>query len=191
MKKIGLNVAMAFLLMFGVVAVQAQCGSKTSQKMEKSYNAAYGTYDGDIVDIAAGNEDFSTLVTAVKAADLVDALKADGPVTVFAPTNAAFAKIDAATLETLLKPENKEKLAAVLTYHVVAGKVDAAAVVKAIKDGGGSAEITTLNGGTLTAMVKKENVVLKDANGNISTITMTDLNASNGIIHVIDSVVLP
>lgn len=94
MKKIGLNIALAFLLMFGVVAVQAQCGSKASHKVSTSYDAAYGHHTGDIVDIAASSDDFSTLVTAVKAAELVDALKAEGPVTVFAPTNAAFAKVD-------------------------------------------------------------------------------------------------
>lgn len=145
----------------------------------------------DIVDVAASVKDFSTLVTAVKAADLVGALKGDGPFTVFAPTNDAFAKIDSKTLNSLLKPENKGKLTSILTYHVVSGKIDAAAVVKALKGGGGKAELKTLSGATLKVIKKDGKIWLKDQNGNYSQIVKTDVMASNGVIHVIGDVVMP
>ena len=143
----------------------------------------------DIVDIAASNKDFSTLVAAVKAADLVDALKGDGPLTVFAPLNSGFAKIDEATLSSLLQPENKAQLTSILTYHVVAGKVTASDVAKALKSG--NATLTTLNGATLTAVSKDGGIYLKDANGNYSKIATTDVMASNGVIHIIEDVVMP
>jgi uncharacterized surface protein with fasciclin (FAS1) repeats len=133
---------------------------------------------GTIVEVAAGNPDFSTLVTAVKAAGLVDTLNSKGPFTVFAPTNAAFAKLPAGTVESLLKPENKAKLTAILTYHVVAGKVLAADVVK-LK----SAD--TVNGKAVTINTAK-GVKVNDAN-----VTATDIKASNGVIHVIDTVLIP
>ncbi|WP_430909058.1 fasciclin domain-containing protein [Maribacter sp. 2-571] len=145
----------------------------------------------DIVDVAASVDDFSTLVTAVKAADLVDALKGDGPFTVFAPVNSGFAKIDSKTLNSLLEPANKEKLGAILTYHVVSGKLMAADVAKALKEGKGEATLTTLNGGTLTAVSKDGGIYLKDANGNFSKIAKTDVSASNGVIHIIEDVVMP
>jgi len=145
----------------------------------------------DIVDVAASVDDFSTLVTAVKAADLVGALKGDGPFTVFAPVNAGFAKIDTNTLNALLEPANKEKLGAILTYHVVSGKLLAGDVAKALKQGKGKADLTTLNGGTLTAVSKNGGIYLKDANGNYSKITKTDVMASNGVIHIIEDVVMP
>jgi uncharacterized surface protein with fasciclin (FAS1) repeats len=145
----------------------------------------------DIVDVAAGNEDFSTLVTAVKAADLVGALKGEGPITVFAPTNAAFAKIDANTLTTLLKPENKATLASILTYHVVAGKYTAADVVKALKDNGGTIELTALSGAKFKVTKGEDGIYLKDANGGMSKIAATDVMATNGVIHVIESVIMP
>ena len=144
-----------------------------------------------IVDVAVGSNDHTTLVAAVKAADLVSTLQSAGPFTVFAPTNAAFAKLPAGTIETLLKPENKPTLVKVLTYHVVAGNLDAAAVVKAIKDGGGKVTLKTVSGGSLTASIKEGKVILTDENGAVSTVVATDLKAGNGIIHVIDSVVLP
>jgi uncharacterized surface protein with fasciclin (FAS1) repeats len=146
---------------------------------------------GDIVDTAASAADFSTLVAAVKAAGLVDTLKSKGPFTVFAPTNAAFAKLPAGTVDTLLKPENKGTLTAVLTYHVVAGKFTAADVVGAIKAGGGKAELTTVQGGKLTASMMGNLVMLRDAKGGMSHVRTADLNTSNGIIHVIDTVVMP
>ncbi len=145
----------------------------------------------DIVDVAVGSKDHSTLVAAVTAADLVTTLKSKGPFTVFAPTNDAFAKLPAGTVETLLKPENKPMLAGILTYHVVAGNIDAAAVIAAIKKGKGKAVLTTVAGGKLTATIENGKVILTDENGGKSTVVATDLKATNGIIHVIDAVVLP
>lgn len=133
----------------------------------------------DIVDVAAGNPDFSTLVAAVKAAGLVDALKGDGPLTVFAPTNAAFAKLPAGTVESLLLPENKAKLVEILTYHVVSGKVMAADVVKVDS-------ATSLQGQSIAVSVKDGKVMVGNAN-----VVATDVKASNGVIHVIDTVLLP
>ncbi|SDG83075.1 fasciclin domain-containing protein [Psychroflexus sediminis] len=144
-----------------------------------------------VVEIAAGNEDFSTLVTAVKAAELVETLNSEGPFTVFAPTDAAFAKLPEGTVATLLEPENKEKLTGILTYHVVSGEFMAADVVAAINDNGGSFVIPTVQGEELTATLEGENVVLTDANGNKATVVMADVDASNGVIHAIDAVVMP
>ncbi len=145
----------------------------------------------DIVDVAVASEAHTTLVAAVKAADLVATLKSKGPFTVFAPTNDAFAKLPAGTVETLLKPENKAKLASILTYHVVAGTLDAKAVMAAIKKGKGKAALTTVAGGKLTASVENGKVIITDEMGGKATVTATDLKASNGIIHVLDSVLLP
>jgi uncharacterized surface protein with fasciclin (FAS1) repeats len=146
----------------------------------------------DIVDNAAASPDHTTLVAAVSAAGLVPVLKGAGPFTVFAPTNAAFAQLPAGTVETLLKPANKGALTSVLTYHVVAGKVDAASLVAAIRRGNGSATLTTVNGQTLTAeMNGARNVVLRDAKGNRIPISTYDVVQSNGIIHVVEKVLLP
>ena len=144
-----------------------------------------------VVDIAISSKDHTTLVAAVKAADLVSVLQSAGPFTVFAPTNAAFAKLPAGTVETLLKAENKATLAKILTYHVVAGSLNATAVLKAIKDGGGSVTLKTVSGGSLVASVKAGKVILTDEKGGVATVVATDLGASNGLIHVIDTVVLP
>jgi uncharacterized surface protein with fasciclin (FAS1) repeats len=144
-----------------------------------------------IVEIAVSVDDFSTLVTALKAADLVGALQGDGPFTVFAPVNSGFAKIDSKTLNSLLQPKNKKALAGILTYHVVAGKVTASDVAAALKKGKGSASLTTLNGARLTAVQKKGGIYLKDSNGNYSKIAKTDVMASNGVIHIIEDVVMP
>lgn len=144
-----------------------------------------------IVDVAVGSNDHTTLVAAVKAADLVATLQSAGPFTVFAPTNAAFGKLPAGTVETLVKPENKSILTKILTYHVVAGNLNASAVVKAIKDGGGSVTLKTVSGGSLVASIKEGKVILTDEKGGVATVVATDLNASNGVIHVIDGVVLP
>jgi uncharacterized surface protein with fasciclin (FAS1) repeats len=149
------------------------------------------TAQGTIVDVAVGNENFSTLVAALTAGDLVKALQGDGPFTVFAPTNDAFAKIDKATLNSLLEPKNQKALANILTYHVVAGKLTAADVVAALKKGKGKVELKALNGQTLTVMQKDGKIWLKDQAGNYSEITATDVMASNGVIHVVDSVVMP
>nr|WP_243452726.1 fasciclin domain-containing protein [Polymorphobacter multimanifer] len=145
----------------------------------------------DIIDNAFNSNDHTTLVAAVKAAGLVDTLKGPGPFTVFAPTDAAFAKLPAGTVETLVKPENKATLTSILTYHVVAGKVSAADVVKAIKDGGGKAELTTVQGGKLTASMMGDRVMLSDAKGGMAHVTIADVNQSNGVIHVVDGVVQP
>jgi len=145
----------------------------------------------DIIANAVESADHTTLVAAVKAADLVTTLQGAGPFTVFAPTNAAFAKLPAGTVENLLKPENKATLSKILTYHVVAGKVAAADLVKMIQDGKGKATVKTVSGGTLTAMTKGGIVLLQDEKGAVATVTIADVNQSNGVIHVIDAVLLP
>lgn len=148
--------------------------------------------DKTIVEIAVGNENFSTLVAAVKAANLVETLGSEGPFTVFAPTNAAFAKLPDGTIPTLLKPENNEMLTSILTYHVIAGEFKAADVVKAIQDSAyGKFKIKTVQGNELVAYIKDGNVYLKDSKGNKSKVVMTDVDASNGVIHAIDTVVMP
>lgn len=145
----------------------------------------------NIVGVAAGNSAFSTLVTAVTAADLVETLSSEGPFTVFAPTNDAFAKLPEGTVAGLLTPESKDILTAVLTYHVVAGKFEAAAVVQAIKDNNGEFVVNTVQGGQITLSLNGNNVVLTDANGNTSTVVIADVAASNGVIHAIDTVIMP
>ena len=144
-----------------------------------------------IVENAVNSADHTTLVAAVKAAGLVDTLQGAGPFTVFAPTNAAFSKLPAGTVDTLLKPENKGTLTKVLTYHVVAGRMSAMDLKKAIKAGKGSAELKTVSGGKLWAMIKGSMIVLKDEKGGMSPVTQADVFQSNGVIHVVDSVVLP
>ncbi|MEI6086842.1 MAG: fasciclin domain-containing protein [Bacteroidota bacterium] len=164
---------MKFLLMFLIGGIISASAQKT------------------VVDVAVGSKDHSTLVVAVKAADLVSTLQGKGPFTVFAPTNEAFAKLPKGTVENLLKPENKATLAKILTYHVVAGNLDAAAVVKAIKDGNGKVTLKTVSGGALTASLKNGKVILIDEKGGIATVTATDLKAENGVVHVIDTVLMP
>lgn len=144
-----------------------------------------------IVDAAVSNKDFSTLVTALKAADLVGALSSEGPFTVFAPNNDAFAKVDAETLGNLLKPENVKALSNILTYHVVSGKLMASDVVAALESGNGKVELTALNGQTITAVSSYGKIYLEDSQGNKSEIIATDVAGSNGVIHVISSVVMP
>ncbi len=145
----------------------------------------------DIIDNAVNSKDHTTLVAAVKAAGLVETLKGPGPFTVFAPTNAAFAALPAGTVDTLLKPENKAMLSGILTYHVVAGKVDAAALTKMIADGKGTASIKTVAGGTLTAKTAGGKVMITDEKGGSATVTIADVYQSNGVIHVVDKVLLP
>ena len=145
----------------------------------------------DVVDIAISSEDHTTLVAAVKAAGLVETLKSEGPFTVFAPTNAAFDKLPEGTVETLLKPENKDMLSKILTYHVVSGNIDAAGVIAAIKKGKGKAVLETVSGGTLTAVLDGDKVKLVDESGNSAYVIAADLKGTNGIVHVIDTVVLP
>lgn len=145
----------------------------------------------DIIDNAVNSKDHTTLVAAVKAAGLVETLKGPGPFTVFAPTNAAFAALPAGTVDTLLKPENKAALSGVLTYHVVAGKLDAAALTKQITDGKGSATLKTVAGGTLTAKAAGGKVTVTDEKGGTATVTIANVYQSNGVIHVVDKVLLP
>ena len=145
----------------------------------------------DIVDNAVNSKDHTTLVAAVKAAGLVETLKSDGPFTVFAPTNAAFDKLPAGTVGTLVKPENKATLTKILTYHVVPGRLGAKQIKKAIKKGKGTAEFTTVSGGKIWAMMNGKNLVLKDETGATSLVTIGDVFQRNGIIHVIDSVIMP
>lgn len=144
-----------------------------------------------IAGVASANKSFSTLVAALGAADLVSTLDGAGPFTVFAPTNDAFEKLPAGTVESLLKEENKGTLTSILTYHVVAGKFMAADVVKAIQDNNNSFTVETVQGNALTLSLKDGAVILTDANGSSSTVTATDVKASNGVIHVIDTVVMP
>jgi uncharacterized surface protein with fasciclin (FAS1) repeats len=145
----------------------------------------------DIIDNAVNSKDHTTLVAAVKAAGLVDTLKGKGPFTVFAPTNEAFAALPAGTVDTLLKPENKPTLTKILTYHVVAGKVLAADLVKMINADKGKHMIKTVSGGMLTASLSGKTVVLTDEKGGMSHVTIADVVQSNGVIHVVDKVLLP
>lgn len=145
----------------------------------------------NIIENAVNSKDHTTLVAAVKAAGLVETLSSEGPFTVFAPTNEAFNALPEGTVETLLLPENKDKLATILTYHVVSGKVSALDLAKLIKENDGKATLTTVAGGTLTAWQKDGAVYITDENGNSSQVTIADVNQSNGVIHVVDAVVLP
>lgn len=145
----------------------------------------------DIIDKAVNSKDHTTLVAAVKAAGLVDTLKGAGPFTVFAPVNAAFDKLPKGTVDTLLKPESKKALTGILTYHVVAGKQDAASIIKAIEEGKGKATFKTVAGGTLTATLEGKDVILTDEKGGKSKVTIADVMQSNGVIHVVDSVLMP
>ena len=145
----------------------------------------------NIVENAVNSKDHTTLVAAVKAAGLVDTLESAGPFTVFAPTNEAFAKLPAGTVDTLLKPENLDQLKKILTYHVVAGKMSAKDIEKAIKAGGGKATLKTVEGGTLTAMKTDGKIVLTDEKGGMSTVTIANVYQSNGVIHVVDTVLMP
>ena len=184
---------------FGVNGVSAQNKMKGDKmkgdKMEKTGNpmvggaAMYKTKD--IVDNAVNSKDHTTLVAAVKAAGLVDTLKSKGPFTVFAPTNAAFDKLPAGTVNTLVMPENKATLTKILTYHVVAGNIDSKAIAKAIKKGKGKATFKTVSGGTLTASMNGNRLVLTDEKGGTSTVTIADVKQSNGVIHVVDTVLMP
>ncbi len=151
--------------------------------------AMYATKN--IVQNAVNSKDHTTLVAAVKAAGLVDTLSGTGPFTVFAPTNEAFAKLPAGTVDTLLKPENKAKLTAVLTYHVVGKKVMSTALEKMIKDEGGTYDIPTVSGHIIKGSVKSGHIILTDENGGTARVTIADVQQSNGVIHVIDSVLLP
>jgi len=176
----------------GLVAVPALADHHMEKKASVPMVGGAAMYPTKtIVENAVNSKDHTTLVAAVQAAGLVEALSGTGPFTVFAPTNAAFAKLPAGTVETLVKPENKDTLTAILTYHVVPGKVAAGELIGMIQNGGGKAELKTLNGGVLTAAVVDGKVVLTDAKGGQATVTQADVFQSNGVIHVTDTVSLP
>ena len=181
--KITLAALMAVTLTFSAATVLAQ--------KDPNVGGAAMFPTKNIVENAVNSKDHTTLVAAVKAAGLVDTLEGPGPFTVFAPTNEAFAKLPADTVDTLLKPENKDQLVKILTYHVVAGKVSSKDLVKLIKSGGGKAMLKTVAGGTLTASLQGSKVVLTDEKGGTATVTIADVYQSNGIIHVVDAVLLP
>ena len=191
--KMKLIKSLSILSLVGMFA--ASCGeAKKEEAVEEAVvveEAVEVVETPNIVGVASGNADFSTLVAAVGAAGLVETLSGEGPFTVFAPTNAAFEKLPAGTVEFLLEPESKDKLTAVLTYHVVAGKFEAAQVVEAINNNNGKFEVATVQGGKITLSLADGNVVLTDANGGKSTVVIADVAASNGVIHAIDTVVMP
>ena len=145
----------------------------------------------NIVQNAVNSKDHTTLVAAVKAAGLVETLEGKGPFTVFAPTNAAFAALPAGTVDNLLKPENKAALTKVLTYHVVSGKLETAALIKAVDAGGGKAMLTEVSGGMLTVTKSGTMIMLSDESGGMAHVTIPDVVQSNGVIHVVDKVLLP
>jgi uncharacterized surface protein with fasciclin (FAS1) repeats len=180
-----------FIFAIALVAAPADASAQMMKEENPMVGGAAMYKTKNIVENAVNSQDHTTLVAAVKAAGLVDTLASAGPFTVFAPTNAAFDKLPAGTVETLVKPENKATLTKILTYHVVAGKADSKSIMKAIKAGGGKAEFKTVAGGTLTAMMDGKNLVLMDEKGGRSTVTIADVRQSNGVIHVIDTVVLP
>ncbi len=187
MKNFALSVFFAAaVMMVGSVAVSAQ------MKSENPMVGGAAMYKNkDIVDNAVNSADHTTLVAAVKAAGLVETLKSKGPFTVFAPVNSAFAALPAGTVDTLLKPENKALLTKILTYHVLAGNYDSKSIVKAITKGGGKATFTTVSGGKLSASLSGSSVILTDEKGGTSTVTIADVKQSNGVIHVIDTIVMP
>ena len=175
-----------------ILALTLVTGTAFAQKEKTVIVGGAAMYPSrNIVENAVNSKDHTTLVAAVKAAGLVETLSSAGPFTVFAPTNAAFAKLPKGTVETLLMPENLKMLQTILTYHVVAGKMNAKDIAKAIKKGNGMATMTTVSGGRLMASMRGKDLILTDENGKIATVTIADVNQSNGVIHVIDSVVTP
>ncbi|GEC72065.1 fasciclin [Flavobacterium flevense] len=171
-----------FALVFGVTSFAQKAVTVGGAPMYPTKN---------IIENAVNSKDHTTLVAAVKAADLVETLQGKGPFTVFAPTNAAFDKLPKGTVETLLKPENKKMLQTILTYHVVSGKMNASDIAKAIKAGNGKATLKTVSGGTLTAWMKGKKLYVTDEKGGMSQVTIADVNQSNGVIHVVNAVLLP
>ena len=179
------------MLMLVAASLTLAASSAFAQSGNPMVGGAAMFSNKDIVDNAVNSADHTTLVAAVKAAGLVSTLKSKGPFTVFAPTNAAFDKLPAGTVEMLVKPENKAMLTKILTYHVVAGKYDAKKLMKLIQRGGGTASLKTVSGGTLMAMMSGDSIVLRDEKGNASNVTISNVRQSNGVIHVIDTVVMP
>jgi uncharacterized surface protein with fasciclin (FAS1) repeats len=182
------SLSLALLL---TVAVATAATTAQAQMKDPDVGGAAMFPAKNIVENAVNSQDHTTLVAAVKAAGLVDTLEGTGPFTVFAPTNEAFDKLPAGTVDTLLKPENKDQLAKILTYHVVAGKVTSKELVKMIKAGHGKASLKTVSGGTLTATIYGGKVMLTDEKGGMATVTIADVYQSNGVIHVVDTVLLP
>jgi len=187
-----------FISAFALVAIafasqtQVQAQSKMSMSGETKMVGGAAMYPTkDIIDNAVNSKDHTTLVAAVKAAGLVETLKGAGPFTVFAPTNEAFDKLPKGTVASLVKPENKAALTKILTYHVVAGKMDSKAIAAAIKKGKGKAELTTVEGGKLWAWMEGKKLVLKDEKGGLSTVTIADVYQKNGVIHVVNTVLMP
>ena len=174
--------AVALLTAFGAFAQKEKTVMVGGAAMYPSKN---------IIENAVNSKDHTTLVAAVKAAGLVETLSGPGPFTVFAPVNAAFAALPAGTVDNLLKPENKEMLTSILTYHVIPGKVDAKSVMMMIKDGGGKAMAKTVQGEELTFSLNGKNVIVTDSKGNMAKVTTADVYQSNGVIHVIDKVLMP
>lgn len=180
LKKMGLVMLSAFLI-----------NGAFAQEMTVEVGGAPMYPSKNIVENALNSKDHSTLVAAVKAAGLVETLESAGPFTVFAPTNEAFDKLPKGSVETLVKPENKAKLTGILTYHVIAGRLDSKALADMIRQGNGGAELTTVAGGKLWVTMKGEKIILKDENGGMAMVTIKDVYQSNGVIHVIDTVLLP
>lgn len=186
MKKVFATIALAIFGIAGATAVYSSDEKTTMVGGQAMYPSK------DIVDNAVNSADHTTLVAAVKAAGLVETLKGPGPFTVFAPVNSAFSKLPQGTVETLLKPENHGTLVKILTYHVVPGRLSTAALRKQIRAGKGQATLKTVSGGTLTVMMNgEENLVIKDEKGNVANLTISNVNQSNGVIQVIDTVLLP
>ncbi|KJD33677.1 hypothetical protein PK35_07125 [Tamlana nanhaiensis] len=184
-----MKTSLVLTTLFLTNVIFAQSDMMSSQTKMVGGAAMYPTKN--IIENAVNSKDHTTLVAAVKAADLVETLMGEGPFTVFAPTNEAFNKLPNGTVESLLKPENKKTLQTILTYHVVAGKWNASDVVKLVKDNKGKATVKTVSGGTITLWLKGKDVYVKDENGNSAKVTIADVNQSNGVIHVIDKVLLP
>ena len=180
-----------FKLIFSMISLLAVSQVSFAQEKTVMVGGAAMYPSKNIIENAINSKEHTTLVAAVKAAGLVETLSGTGPFTVFAPTDKAFGKLPKGTVETLVKPENKATLTGILTYHVVAGKVMAADLMKMIKDGNGKAMVKTVAGGTLTAMMKGKKVVLMDEKGGTSTVTIANVNQSNGVIHVVDTVLMP
>jgi uncharacterized surface protein with fasciclin (FAS1) repeats len=195
LKKIKMKLIKSFTILSITALLISSCGEAKKEEVVEEVVAVEEPVEvvetPTIVGVASANADFSTLVAAVGAAELVETLSGEGPFTVFAPTNAAFEKLPAGTVETLLKPESKDKLTAVLTYHVVSGKFEAAQVIEAINANNGKFEVATVQGGKITLSLENGNVVLTDANGGKATVAIADVAASNGVIHAIDTVVMP
>lgn len=189
------NLVMGLTLALATVATvpMALAGSMDSMSMHKTVMVGGAAMypSKNIIENAVNSKDHTTLVAAIKAAGLVDTLSGPGPFTVFAPTNEAFAALPAGTVDNLLKPENKATLTKILTYHVVAGNVTAADLLKLIAAGGGKAVLTTVEGGTLTASKDATGVAITDEKGDVAHVTIADVKQSNGEIHVIDKVLMP